>query len=367
MMNWRFYRHLQEVNMERYSRQTNLKEIGLTGQQKLKDAKVLVVGAGGLGCAVLPYLASGGIGTIGIIDGDKVEESNLPRQVLYSEKAVGNYKVKEAATRIGKSNSEVNIQVYEEFLNPENALNIIKNYDLVVDATDAVAVRYLINDACVLAGKAFVYASVYKFQGQVSVFNYKGGPTYRCLFDNENQNVQNCEEAGVLGTAVGFIGMLQANEVMKMILSAGEVLSGKLLIYDTLNNSQHSFQFKKNGNIKIDAEFFQQKHFSATPLETTFEEAISGKNILLDVREAHEEPRLELPDLVKIPLSILEENTHRLNKNDEIRLFCQSGIRSLKALEILKNNGFNNLKSIKGGVKSFGKKLENEEKEERIY
>ncbi|MDT0643482.1 HesA/MoeB/ThiF family protein [Zunongwangia sp. F363] len=367
MMNWRFYRHLQEVNMERYSKQTNLKEIGLTGQQKLKDAKVLVVGAGGLGCAVLPYLASGGIGTIGVIDGDKVEESNLPRQVLYSEEAVGNYKVKEAAARIHQSNSAVKIAVFDEFLTAKNALEIIADYDLIVDATDALPVRYLINDACVLKEKPFVYASVYKFEGQVSVFNYKGGPTYRCLFDDENQNVQNCEEAGVLGTTVGLIGMLQANEVMKIILGAGEVLSGKLLIYDMLNNSQHNFRFKKNENIKIDAEFFQRKHLSRFQQETGFREAVSEAKILLDVREAHEQPQLDLPNLVQLPLSKLAENAHRLNKDDEIRIFCQSGIRSLKALEILKNKGFSNLKSIKGGVNAFYKEIKNEEKEERVY
>ncbi len=247
--------------MERYKRQINLPQVGNDGQLKLHTAKVLVVGAGGLGSAILPYLSASGVGTIGIIDGDRVEKSNLQRQVMYSEDSIGQLKVDIVASKLKAINSETNIKTYNEFLNSDNAISIIENYDIVVDATDTVGIRYLINDACILANKPFVYGSVYRFEGQISVFNYKNGPTYRCLFKEKNTKVINCEEAGVLGTTVGIVGMLQANEVMKMILETGDVLSGKLLIYNTLNNDQNIINFKKDNSIKIDKDYFNSKYF----------------------------------------------------------------------------------------------------------
>lgn len=353
--------------MNRYSRQEKLYQIGDTGQEKLKNARVLVIGAGGLGCAVLPYLASAGIGTLGIIDGDKVEETNLHRQVLYTESSLKALKVEVARNRLQAMNSSLEIEVYKEFLNDQNAIEIISAYDLVVDATDSISIRYLINDACVIAGKAFVYASVFKFEGQVSVFNYKNGPTYRCLFGGKGQAVQNCEEAGVMGTTVGLIGMLQANEVIKIITETGEPLSGKLLVYATLKNDQHIFSFKKNKQLKIDKEFFRDHYQKEDLPETIPEEALNSKHILVDVRELYEMPQIELKNLIRLPLSELEENIHLLNKKDEIRLFCQSGIRSLKALKILKNKGFQNLKSIRGGAREISKILNDEKEEEYIY
>ncbi|MCM8569097.1 ThiF family adenylyltransferase [Gramella jeungdoensis] len=353
--------------MNRYSRQKKLHQIGETGQDKLKHARVLVIGAGGLGCAVLPYLASAGIGTLGIIDGDKVEETNLHRQVLYTERSLTRLKVEEARNRLRAMNSSVEIEIFREFLNARNAIEIISAYDLVVDATDSISIRYLINDACVIAGKAFVYASVFKFEGQVSVFNYKNGPTYRCLFGENEKAVQNCEEAGVMGTTVGLIGMLQANEVMKIITETGETLSGKLLVYDTLKNEQHNFSFKKNTKLKIDHEFFRNKYQKEYIRETTPAEALAGKKLLVDVRELHETPQIELKNLIRIPLSELEKNMQLLDKKAEIRLFCQSGIRSMKALKILENKGFHNLKSISGGAIEISKILNNEKEEEYIY
>ena len=224
--------------MERYKRQINLPQVGINGQQKLRNAKVLLIGAGGLGNAILPYLTAAGIGNIGIIDGDRIEESNLQRQVLFSENAVGELKTVVVASHLRSLNSESDIKIYKKFLNTKNAISIIENYDVVVDATDSVSIRYLINDACVLTNKPFVYGSVYRFEGQVSVFNYKNGPTYRCLFKKKHTNVINCEDAGVLGTTVGLIGMFQANEVMKMILETGDILSGKLLLYIHLTISK---------------------------------------------------------------------------------------------------------------------------------
>src|SRR5690606_12961394 len=220
----------------RYNRQTILPQVGNAGQEKLSAAKVLVVGAGGLGCAVLPYLVSAGVGTIGIIDHDVVEESNLQRQVLYKESSVGKSKVEEAKKYLNGLNSSINIQTYNTKLDAGNAIDLFHNYDIIVDATDTIGLRYLINDASIITGKPFVYGSVFKFEGQVSVFNYKNGPTYRCLYPNKDTIVQNCTEAGVMGVVVGTTGMLQANEAMKMILGIGEILSGELLIYNNLTN-----------------------------------------------------------------------------------------------------------------------------------
>lgn len=352
--------------MSRYSRQTKLSEVGEAGQAKLASAKVLVIGAGGLGCAVLPYLASAGIGRLGIIDGDRIEESNLQRQVLYAEAAVKSKKVQEAGKFLKERNSSLNLDIYEQFLNAGNAMEIIQKYDLVIDATDSIAVRYLINDACVLTGKPFIYASVFRFEGQVSVFNYKGGPTYPCLFGNESKNVQNCEEAGVMGTTVGLIGMFQANEAIKLILGIGEVLSGKLLIYNTLSNQQDIFSFEKKPGIEIDQEFFRKTHLSAESLETDAAEALTGNKVLVDVREAGEFPELQLENCIKLPLSQLGNNIHRLDKEAELRIFCAGGVRSMKAVKFLKKQGFKNLKSINGGARKI-QKIINYEKEERIY
>lgn len=353
--------------MNRYSRQTKLKQIGTSGQAKLANARVLIIGAGGLGCAVLPYLASAGVGRLGIIDGDKVEESNLHRQVLYTESSLNRLKVEEAKKRLQEMNESVEIEVYSQYLNAGNAIEIISVYDLVVDATDSISIRYLINDACLIAKKAFVYASVFKFEGQVAVFNYKNEPTYRCLFGEQGQAVQNCEEAGVMGTTVGLIGMLQANEVIKILTEAGETLSGKLLVYDTLNNKQHIFSFQKNKNLKIDKNFFKKQHQEEFISETDANEALSGNKLLVDVRELHETPQIEYKNLIKLPLSKLEKNIHLLDKKKELCLFCQSGIRSMKALKILNNNGFEKIKSIRGGAIEISKILNDEKEEEYIY
>ena len=232
----------------RYARHIALDEVGESGQQKLMNAKVLVIGAGGLGCPALQYLAAAGIGTIGIVDGDVVNETNLHRQVLYTNSDVGKPKVEVAAERLTQLNSEVEIQTFSEFLTAGNAMNIVANYDLLVDATDNFAARYRINDVCVKLDKPFVYGAIHRFEGQVSVFNYNGGPTYRCLFPDkpsENQ-IPNCNETGVLGVLPGIIGTYQATEVLKIILGIGEVLSGKLMTFNLLTNSTRTFEFSRN-------------------------------------------------------------------------------------------------------------------------
>ncbi len=341
-----FCHHSQEVDMNRYIRQITLPQVGDSGQQKLRSSSVLVVGAGGLGCAVLPYLAAAGIGKIGIIDGDKIEESNLHRQVLYAPDQLGNYKAKEAACAITKNNPDVEVTVFEEFLTGKNAKEIFQNYDLIIDATDNLFIRYVIDDTCVECGKPFVYGSIHQFQGQVSVFNYQNGPTYRDIFPQENQSVPNCAEAGVLGTTVGLIGMLQANEAMKILLEIGEVLSGKLLIYDLLTNSQQVFEFdkaplRKKPDISLSFDIIQ------------VQEENLGKSILLDVREIGEKPRVKLKNMIQVPLSVLELESEKLDIEKEFLIFCQSGVRSRKAAELLSNKGFKNLKLIRGGAKDL--------------
>ncbi|MBT8394301.1 MAG: HesA/MoeB/ThiF family protein [Flavobacteriaceae bacterium] len=352
--------------MERYKRQINLPQVGKTGQEKLRNSKILVIGAGGLGNAVLPYLSAAGIGHIGIIDGDKVEENNLQRQVLFTEKSIGHSKVDMALSKLKSLNSEVDIKIYDEYFSAKNAIGIADNYDIIIDATDTVSIRYLINDVCVLANKPFVYGSVYRFEGQVSVFNYKNGPTYRCLFKKKLTNVINCEDAGVLGTTVGIIGLLQANEVMKMILETGEILSGKLLLYNTLNNKQDIIKFKRDDSLVVNPEFYESEHLSNEIIHLTAKEAIKNDSHLMDVRELGELPEIESEKILKIPLSQLSSSLNQLTKDRPYAIFCQHGIRSLTATKLLKNNGFIKVKNIQDGALVIKKILENE-KEKSIY
>ncbi|MCE7055913.1 HesA/MoeB/ThiF family protein [Algoriphagus sp. AGSA1] len=332
--------------MERYQRQIILPGIGTSGQQKLKASRVLVVGAGGLGCAVLPYLAAAGIGKIGIIDGDTIEESNLHRQILYSSEQLGLSKAKEAANSIIKTNPGIEISVFEEFLTAKNAAETFSGFDLVIDATDNLFIRYVIDDTCLTCGKPFVYGSIHQFQGQVSVFNFEGGPTYRDIFPEENGAAPNCAEAGVLGVTVGLIGMLQANEAMKIILGIGEVLSGKLLIYNLLNNSQQVFEF---GNVPAS----KKSHISVSFEMLSPAESLLGEALLLDVRESGESPQVNLENGLHIPLSSLPQEADSLDRNVEIRIYCQSGIRSRKAADLLYRMGFRKLKLIRGGAKDL--------------
>ncbi len=350
--------------MDRYSRQIQLPQVGKTGQQKLNDAKVLVVGAGGLGCAILPYLTASGIENIGIIDGDTIEESNLHRQILYNEKGIDKKKVHVAKQHLEVLNSHTKIEIYDCYLTGENAIQIFKIYDIIVDATDSLQTRYLINDACVITKKPFVYGSIYRFEGQVSVLNYKNGPTYRCLFKNNDVEITNCQESGVLGTSVGLVGMLQANEVMKLILETGDILSGKLLLYNALNNTQSCFQFAKDDSIIVDEAFFNSEYLTEEIKQITVEEAISKKDRFIDVRELGEAPKIELPNTIQMPLSVIENELNQIDKNESYAIFCQSGQRSISAIKILKQHQFKNLNNIIGGALAIEKLIKDEE---RIY
>lgn len=332
--------------MERYLRQITLPQVGNAGQEKFLKSKVLVIGAGGLGCAVLPYLVAAGIGEVGIVDGDRIEESNLHRQILYTSDKVGNSKAKESAAILRQNNPNIKIQVFEEYLTQKNAAEIISGFDLIIDATDNFFVRYTINDTCVALGKPFIYGSIYQFQGQVSVFNYQGGPTYRDIFPEKDQKVPNCEEAGVMGTTVGLIGMIQANEAIKILLGIGEVLSGKLLLYDLLRNEQQVFEFSKveapkKPEIEPDFELL------------TAEEALQCRKLLVDVREFGEEPEIKHDKYVQLPLSKFDRNWENLKTEQSILVFCQSGMRARKAAKLLFEKGFQNVSLLSGGAKDL--------------
>lgn len=349
------------MNSSRYNRQIILPEVGIYGQDKLQQAKVLVVGVGGLGSAVLPYLVAAGVGEIGLIDDDIIAVSNLQRQVIYKTRSVGETKVLEAKKMALALNPEVVINAYIEKLTSKNAISLFENYDIVVDATDNLSTKYLINDASIVTKTPFVYGSVFKFEGQVSVFNYQNGPSYRCLFPNKSEETKNCNESGVLGTSVGIIGLFQANEVLKMILGIGELLSGELLVYNLLTNDQQKFEFSKSNFELLDKEGFyisykNEENFVA---EISAIEALEFKTdlniVFLDVRNLEETPKLEIRNGFQIPLDTLEKESFVLDKNAPILVYCQSGIRSKKAVEILRKRDFKNVKSIVGGAVAIKK------------
>lgn len=347
----------------RYNRQIILPEIGEDGQYKLLKSKVLVIGAGGLGAVILPYLAGAGVGEIGIVDDDVIEISNLHRQVIYKSSAVGKRKAAEAKAMILELNPLIKVNVFAEKLSSKNAISLFENYDIIVDATDNIAIKYLINDACLATHKPIVYGSIFRFQGQVSVFNYQNGPTYRCLYPDENNSALNCEDAGVIGVSVGIIGMFQANEVIKMILGVGEVLSGKILVYNILNNEQQKYDFEKSSEVEMTKEDFEQKYnssenqFEEIKFELIFDEIENDEVLFLDVRNEDELPKINLKNTLQIPLVNLENEIKKLNLNQTIYVFCQSGIRSKIATELLQKHQFKNIKSISGGALAMKQSL----------
>jgi adenylyltransferase/sulfurtransferase len=350
--------------MNRYSRHITLSEIGQTGQDRLLQSKVLVVGAGGLGCPVLQYLTAAGIGTIGIIDFDTVEESNLQRQILFGTSSLGRNKAIAAKTRLEDLNPTINIKAYPEQLTPNNAESLFDLYDIIVDGTDNFSTRYLINDAAVISDKPVVYGAIYKFEGQVSVFNYRNGPTYRCLFPHppKEGTVPNCSEIGVLGVLPGIIGSMQANEVIKIALDFGDVLSGKLLFYNSRTSDTSILKIPrsisevekvraKKGNLK---ESYPYQNCSSTSEEISTETMLKMDNIqFIDVREIHEQPHVELQNCLKIPLGQLETNLNRINSKTNNIIFCQTGIRSKTAVQILRQHNFKNCYSLKSGVSAI--------------
>ena len=352
--------------MTRYSRQITLPEIGEEGQLKLQNARVLVIGAGGLGCPVLQNLAAAGVGTIGIVDGDVVDETNLHRQLLYTLKDCGKSKVEVAKKVILELNPEIKVNVYRDFFGTQNAFEIVSDYQIIVDCTDTLAIRYLINDVAVVKKIPVVYASIYKFQGQVSVFNYKNGPSYRCLFPEQEglNTVPSCVESGVLGVLPNTLGTLQATEVLKIILEIGTVLSGKLLIYDALHFQTQIIDFAKNPKaiekgFIIGSQLLNSKKTkeNLSP-EASLEKCQQLEIIVIDVRELDEKPEFKGTNVIQIPLSRLEEYSKKLDKNQEIVLFCQTGQRSQTALNYLKKSGFVGVFHLGRGIESLKNQIE---------
>jgi len=351
--------------LSRYSRHISLKEIGFAGQEKINASKVLVIGAGGLGCPILQYLAAAGVGSIGIVDFDSVDESNLQRQILFGTSSIGRNKAQVAKEVLLHLNPTISIEAYCKKLNPENIVDILKPYDIVVDATDNFTSRYLINDAAVVLEKPLVYGAIYKFEGQVSVFNYKNGPSYRCIFPKPPQKgtMPNCSEVGVLGVLPGIIGTMQANEVLKIILEIGESLSGKLYCFNALNNQSSTIGITRNQEeitkVKArghDFEVLDDSFFCALATSEIAIENTIGQDIqFIDVRELHEQPRMALEHLLEIPLGDLSNQIEKISKDKKIVIFCKSDIRSKQAVSILQQHNISKCYSLKAGVSAFKK------------
>lgn len=367
-----------------YSRHLLLQEIGEQGQLKLKDASVLIVGAGGLGCPVLSYLTGAGVGHIGILDADLVEKTNLHRQFLFGISKIGQPKTEAVINHLQDLNPYISFTEHFLRLRPKNAIDIIKNYEIVIDATDNFPTRYLINDACVILDKPFVSGSIDRFQGQISVFNYVDyagtkGPTYRCLFPvpPSPETAPDCSQNGVLGVLPGIIGNLQASEVIKMITGAGSVLNGKVLVVDTLRSSFYSFALKRNENaveqamklkgniINFDYDDFCQSTLSYNIKQISSQELskklISQDTIqLIDIRE---NGRLDyIEGSINIPRSGLDKNISHIKRDIPVVIYCDLGTNSLITTKFLTDLGFDNVYNLTGGIEAW--KNLNEKKSE---
>lgn len=342
--------------MERYQRHILLPEIGWEGQEKLRQARVLVVGAGGLGCPVLQYLVAAGVGTIGIVDHDVVSLSNLQRQVLYTTESVGRLKVDAAKEALLAQNPDTTIHTYPEKFTAANAASLLSSYDFIIDCTDNLKARYVINDACVQAGKPFVYGSIHRFEGQVSVFNYQNGPTYRCLFDEGAAEPPNCADIGVLGVLPGIIGTYQALEAIKLITGIGELLSGKLLMVNTLYNTHRIIKFKRRTSPVAPTDDRSRSDYQSErpkPVSSQVVQWLQDPNIVfIDVREQAWANSIFPEDKTHhIPLSQLAGYVEDLPQDKTLVVFCQSGRMSSLAVQMLTQQyGFVNVENLEGGV-----------------
>ncbi len=338
-----------------------LPEIGIAGQQLLKQAKVLVIGAGGLGCPVLQYLAAAGIGTIGIADGDVVEASNLQRQVLYTNEDIGKPKAVAAAVKMRSLNPFIAVQAHQVLVGKENILSLFEGYDIIVDGSDNFATRYLVNDACVITGKPLVFGSIFKFEGQVSVFNLGEGPTYRCMFPEPpgKDESPDCATIGVIATLPGMVGTFMANEVLKLAMGMGTTLSGRLLVIDALQMHVQEFFFETIPTNKQLSSLAVQNIECDRPLNTdtiSYEALLSlleGKEVqLIDVREPHEHEVLNIGGS-NIPLAQLAVESTGLDTAQQYVLYCASGQRSARAVTILKEKGFTDVKTLAKGINAL--------------
>jgi sulfur-carrier protein adenylyltransferase/sulfurtransferase len=352
--------------MQRYDRHLKLEGFGIEKQQLLHNAKVLVIGAGGLGVPVLQYLTAMGIGTIGIVEHDNISLTNLQRQVLYTTQDEGKPKLQMAIHRLKQLNPEVNLIPHDTWLLPENALQIIAYYDVVVDCSDNFGTRYLVNDACVLLSKPFVYGAIHKYEGQVSVFNYNGSATYRCLFPEQPEpgTMQNCSDIGVLGILPGIIGTYQANETVKIICGIGEPLQNQLLTIDTLSNTQNIFHFNRtSNNITALQQDYEQpcdtggvKHLTVQQLQQWLNEE---RNIqLIDVREPDEWEVCSLPQSMFIPMRMVPQMAGKLKRDIPVVLLCHHGMRSMMVAQQLSAAGFPAVYNVEGGIHAWANDID---------
>ncbi|HUS06872.1 MAG TPA: molybdopterin-synthase adenylyltransferase MoeB [Bryobacteraceae bacterium] len=372
---------LSNEEILRYSRHLIMPEVGMEGQLKLKNASVLLVGTGGLGAPLGLYLAAAGVGRIGLVDFDIVDYTNLQRQVIHGTKDVGRKKLDSAADRMTDINPHVRIDRHEVALTSENALQIIKDYDFVVDGTDNFPTRYLVNDACVLSGKPNVYGSIFRFEGQSTIFAYPGGPCYRCLYPEPPPPglVPSCAEGGVLGILPGMIGIVQATETVKLILGVGELLVGRLLLYDALNMRFRELKLRRDpecpvcGDHRTITKLIDYEQFCGIPAQPEVAAEVPGdidptdvkqkmdrgdEFILIDVREPHEYQICSIPGARLIPLGELPKRVNELNSADDIIAHCKSGMRSAKAVDFLRQAGFRKVRNMKGGILAWSDQVD---------
>jgi sulfur-carrier protein adenylyltransferase/sulfurtransferase len=355
----------------RYGRHLIIPEVGLEGQRRLKAARVLVIGTGGLGSPCSLYLVAAGVGTIGLIDFDTIDETNLHRQILYTDKEIGQSKVQTAMQRLHETNPNTIIRTYEEPLTTENALEIFQGYDIIVDGTDNFPTRYLTNDACVKLGKPNVYASIFRFEGQATVFDAKLGPCYRCLYPKPPPPglVPSCAEGGVLGVLPGLVGLIQATETVKLILNKGEPLIGRLLVYDALGMTFEELKIRKNPNCPVCSKdpssisLIDYQQFCG--IEKTPEVAVvtpkelhaeiqSGRRVrLIDVREPHEYEIAHIHGSTLIPLGQLPDRVNELDTADELVMYCHTGGRSARATDFLRGIGYVKVRNLEGGIDAW--------------
>jgi molybdopterin/thiamine biosynthesis adenylyltransferase/rhodanese-related sulfurtransferase/molybdopterin converting factor small subunit len=377
---------LSKEEILRYSRHLIIPEVGIEGQQKLKAAKVLLVGTGGLGAPLGLYLAAAGVGKIGLVDFDIVDFTNLQRQVIHFTSDVGRKKLDSAAEKMQAINPHIEIVRHEVALTSENALDILKDYDLVVDGTDNFPTRYLVNDACVLLGKPNVYGSIFRFEGQATVFAYEGGPCYRCLYPEPPPPglVPSCAEGGVLGILPGTIGLIQATETVKLILGIGEPLVGRLLLYDALGMKFRELKLRKNPECPVCGEhptitkLIDYHQFCGVPQQTEAAPVQETKVndgeidvlelkqkidrgddfVLIDVREPHEYKICNIPGAKLIPLGEFPKHVGEFDPNADIVIHCRSGMRSAKACAVLRQNGFQHVRNVVGGILAWSDKVD---------
>ena len=372
---------LSKDEILRYSRHLIMPEVGMEGQLKLKAAKVALIGTGGLGAPLGMYLAAAGIGRIGLVDFDVVDFTNLQRQVIHGTKDVGRKKLDSAAETMLDINPYVEIDRHEVALTSDNALEILKDYDIVVDGTDNFPTRYLVNDACVLLKKPNVYGSIFRFEGQATIFAYPGGPCYRCLYPEPPPPglVPSCAEGGVLGILPGTIGLIQATETVKLILGIGEPLIGRLVLYDALAMRFRELKLRRNpecpvcGDHPTITKLIDYQEFCGIPNQSHEEKPMDGdieptevkakldrgdRFVLIDVREPHEYQICNIPQAKLIPLGDLPKRVNELDSADEIIAHCKSGMRSAKAVDFLKQAGFKKVRNMKGGILAWSDKVD---------